>query len=107
MAFGEALEGGFRDAGGPPRAPKGPETRGTREGHTKVVCRFGSVRRGGLGRFGGSAVRLGHIFQPAFELPCLAAIVGLPGGLFRGSDVEHGPQGERVTALVCLAPGQL
>jgi hypothetical protein len=69
--------------------------------------RFGAVWRGGSGRFGGSAVRLGHILQPAFELSRVAAIVGLPRGLFRGADVEHGPQGQGIAALVCLAPGRL
>jgi hypothetical protein len=78
-----------------------------REGPEGLPARFGGPVWGGSAWFGGSAVLLGHIFQPAFELPRVAAIVGLPRGLFRGADVEHGPQGQGIAALVCLAPGRL
>jgi hypothetical protein len=79
--------------------------RGPQVGSVRRAVRHGSAA--GLGRFGGSAVLLGHILQPAFELSRVAAIVGLPRGLFRGADVEHGPQGQGIAALACLAPGRL
>jgi hypothetical protein len=85
----------FAGSGGPEGLPR------------RFGGRFYGVRWLGLGRFGGSTVLLGHILQPAFELSRVAAIVGLPRGLFRGADVEHGPQGQGIAALVCLAPGRL
>jgi hypothetical protein len=101
----EGLPARFGGRFGAVQQPRFGAVRGPQVGSVRRAVRHGSAA--GLGRFGGSAVLLGHILQPAFELSRVAAIVCLPCGLFRGADVEHGPQGQGVSALVCLAPGRL